>query len=95
MQEKRILRHYTVDKALYKSVAHRAIDDECDSADIYESLIDKLYADGAEVEEIKSSDKWIKGFRLKGESWKKFDEICQKNSMPGSKVLNFLVSRYL
>lgn len=94
----RIMNTYTVDKALYKKVAHMAIDEECDIADIYEKLIEKAeqyVEDGGTVDNIEMKEKCVKTLRLSQEHINMLKNISSQSNFFAGEILNFAVYKFL
>ena len=95
-KEKRVLRHYVIDKELFKLMAHKAIDDECDNADILESFLDiMMEQDVKEVVEIDSKNKCQKALRLHEKYWIFLDALCVNNNLSGGQVINAILYQFL
>lgn len=95
-KEKRVLRHYVIDKDLFKLMAHKAIDDECDNADVLESFLEIMIEKKIEeVEEVESKNKCQKALRLHEKYWLFLDALCKKNNLSGGQVINAVLNQFL
>lgn len=93
---KRVLRHYVIDKDLFKLMAHKAIDDECDNADVLETFLEELMQEKFEkIEEIELKNKCQKTLRLHEKYWVFIDELCEKNKLSGGQVISSILSQFL
>lgn len=95
-KEKRVLRHYVIDKDLFKLMAHKAIDDECDNVDVLESFLDiMMEKDVKEVAEIESKNKCQKALRLHEKYWIYLDTLCDNSKLSGGQVISAILNQFL